>query len=157
MEADDGELGNVEEYGAHDDASEEHSSSVSKVDDGTSELAMLPARMEAAFDEAGLTEVRPTIISAGKSWLRESPRQLGSVERSHQFLDTKARSRAKDATFDLLDLLTRAGALNLASAELHIVVCNTVSFEHCLVDVLVKRNLDILDRVDKSLALASNF
>jgi hypothetical protein len=57
---------------------------------------------------------------------------------------------AKQATFELLDALTRSGALVMESASLHVVIAATHCFDKSLMDTVVQGNVNPIERVERS-------
>ena len=52
--------------------------------------------------------------------------------------------------FDLLDALSRSGALPLEHAAVHVIVAATHCFERGLMATVVEDNIDPIDRVERS-------
>eukprot|EP01034_Spumella_vulgaris_P030470 gene30470-37690_t len=56
----------------------------------------------------------------------------------------------KTAAFDLLDALSRSGALCIEDASLHVVIAATHSFDQSLMDTVVEGNVNPIERVERS-------
>ena len=57
---------------------------------------------------------------------------------------------AKSNAFSLLDALTKAGALPVEYASLHVVVAATHTFDESLMDTIVKGNVNPICKVERS-------
>ena len=57
---------------------------------------------------------------------------------------------AKSEAFSLLDALTKAGALPVQCADLHVVVAGTHTFDKSLMDTIVKGNVNPICKVERS-------
>ena len=102
--------------------------------------------MEALDEDAAL---RPTLISTGAVWTKRSQRSM-LASPSTATLGGEDQSRLKDAAFDLLDALSRSGALSLDAAELHMVLAATHVFDKNLVDTVVQQNVNPIEKVERS-------
>jgi len=56
----------------------------------------------------------------------------------------------KDAAFDLLDALTKSGAISVDHASLHIVVAATHCFDKTVMETIVQDNMNPIDKVERS-------
>ena len=65
-------------------------------------------------------------------------------------LGTDDQSTEKCAAFDLLDALTKSGALVMHSASLHVVIAATHCFDKSLMDTVVQGNVNPIERVERS-------
>jgi len=102
--------------------------------------------LEALDEDAAL---RPTLISTGPVWTKRSQRSM-LASPSTATLGSEDQSRLKDAAFDLLDALSRSGALSLDAAELHMVLAATHVFDKNLVDTVVQQNVNPIEKVERS-------
>ena len=55
-----------------------------------------------------------------------------------------------DQAFDLLDGLTRAGALSCDHASLHVVIAGTQCFDKTLMDTIIQDNINPIIKVQRS-------
>lgn len=109
--------------------------------------------LDKAFD--GHTAVRPTIMTVGDTWQCTGRKALLAAARSNA-LTAKHQHTERQAAFDLLDALTRSGALPLEHAALHVVVAVTHSFADSVMDSLVLRNINPIADIERtSIVLAS--
>merc|ERR1712083_199159 len=63
---------------------------------------------------------------------------------------SEEQKKEKDAAFDLLDALTKSGALPLEHASLHVVVAATHCFDKTVTETVVQDNLDPISKVERS-------
>ncbi len=63
------------------------------------------------------------------------------------------QDKERTAAFDLLDALSRSGGLILDNVTLHVVIAATHSFDETLMDCLVKKNMNPIERVERSMLL----
>ncbi|KAJ1427659.1 hypothetical protein B484DRAFT_397165 [Ochromonadaceae sp. CCMP2298] len=95
------------------------------------------------------SSIRPTIINPGKSWAKSSQQGLLGGLLSG-VLGGAEQQKEKEAAFDLLDALTRSGALPIEDASLHVVMACTHCFDSTLLDTIVQRNVNPIERVERS-------
>jgi hypothetical protein len=93
--------------------------------------------------------LRPTIINPSDQWTKKSTKSLMS-EPTTALLTATELNDAKQATFELLDALTRSGALVMESASLHVVIAATHCFDKSLMDTVVQGNVNPIERVERS-------
>ena len=108
--------------------------------------------MDATFEKFDSdAALRPTIIKMKNIWSRK--RQDGLLSKPKMdmsFVATKQRT-AKTEAYDLLDALTRSGAMPiLTGASLHVVMATTHCFDKTLMDTLVQNNVNPIDKVERS-------
>lgn len=120
------------------------------------DYTQVPKQMDEQFEKLDPTSsLRPTIISCGKSWAKRSQPSLLSAKKTEK-LETDQQKKEKDAAFDLLDAITKSGALPLSHATLHIVVAATHCFDKTVTETVIQENLNPIERVEcSSLIMAS--
>jgi len=75
---------------------------------------------------------------------------------SERSLGTDEQTTERQRAFDLLDALTKSGALALESAALHVIIAATHCFDKTLMNTLVQDNINPVEKVERSaLILAS--
>ena len=83
------------------------------------------------------------------SWTLESQKSafspvtktsLGATEQQH----------ARRQAFDLLDALTKSGAISLTDASLHVLVAATHVFDRSVLETLVQRDVNPLEKLQRS-------
>mmetsp|Transcript_39995 Transcript_39995/g.94934 ORF Transcript_39995/g.94934 Transcript_39995/m.94934 type:complete len:941 (+) Transcript_39995:62-2884(+) len=122
-----------------------------KCGEGAEDFTALPALLDhklLAMDASNA--VRPTIITAGETWSKKTRASLMSTSAQTQTLQEEELRSEKTQAFDLLDALTRSGALVIEDASLHIVVAATHAFDKSLVDTVVQDNVNPLVQVQRS-------
>ena len=103
--------------------------------------------MYTRFDpEASL---RPTIINPGATWAKRAQAGLLSTPQISS-LDADTQAAEKNSAFDLLDALTRSGALAIEHASLHVIIAATHCFDQSLMDTVVQKNVNPIERVERS-------
>lgn len=114
------------------------------------DFANMPSALESRLsmlDPDGA--LRPTILEVGGDWQRMRPQGLlGRVVSMN--LGADEQKREKNDAFDLLDALTRSGELLFEEASLHVLVCSTHCFDETVMDCLVKKNINPVEKVDRS-------
>lgn len=126
-----------------------HSQEVSKEVVGR-DYTKVPKEMDQNFERLDVdSQLRPTIISPGAVWTKQAQKALlaSPITRS---LDSEDQKKEKDAAFDLLDALTKSGALPVQHASLHIVVAATHCFDKTITDTVVMQNMNPIDKVERS-------
>jgi hypothetical protein len=114
--------------------------------DFTEVPGLLDKRYEALDEENAL---RPTILSCGSPWKRQSQKSLLSKP-IEETLDSKAQDSERDKAFDLLDALSRSGSLTVDEAELHVVIAATHCFDETLTNTIIKQNKNPIEKVECS-------
>jgi len=108
--------------------------------------AALDAKLE-ALDEAGA--LRPTRLKVGDRMSLRSQKALLAAPQTTS-LGAAEQQREKQRAFDLLDAISRAGSLPIACASLHVVIAATHAFDRSLVDTLVVKNVNPIEKLERS-------
>jgi hypothetical protein len=118
------------------------------------QLTSIPTQLDAKLGSLE-DSIRPIIITAGKSWSRRAQKALLSppIEES---LNSSKIDEEKDKTFDLLDALSRSGSLPFEDASLHVFIGMSHCFDETLMDTLVKKNVNPIERVEQTCMLAAS-
>lgn len=99
--------------------------------------------------------VRPTIINAGKTWTKTSKKSLLS-ESTTSTLGVDEQKKERNAAFDLLDALTKSGGFEVHDCSLHVLIAATHCFDRSLVDTVIQRNINPIEKVEfSSMIMAS--
>lgn len=124
--------------------------------DRSIDLTLVPAQLEAAygaFDPEGA--IQPTKVVLGNEWVRSSQRSLLGKP-TEQSLVAAALDEEKKKAFDLIDALSRSGALAFDAASLHVLVAATHAFEHTLMETVIAGNVNPIEKLERtSLIVAS--
>ncbi|KAI8911163.1 hypothetical protein EDD86DRAFT_246496 [Gorgonomyces haynaldii] len=119
-------------------------------------LTSLPLTLDQNFekyDKEGA--VRPTVLSIGPSWEKKFTKSSLSKEES-QTLDDDEQTTEKNKALDLLDALTKSGALTIEEAEFHVILAVTHVFDKTVMELVVQGNVNPISKIEKSsLVLAS--
>merc|ERR1719361_1429526 len=71
-------------------------------------------------------------------------------------LDTSDQAKEKDAAFDLLDALTKSGALPIEHASLDVVVVATHCFDKTVTETVVQDNVNPIEKVERSMLIMAS-
>jgi hypothetical protein len=91
--------------------------------------------------------IRPTIINPGKVWTKSSRKSLLASPTTDR-LSSDAQAKERSAAFDLLDALTKSGGIPVDHASLHVVIAATHCFDRSLMDTVVQRNVNPIEKVE---------
>ena len=109
-----------------------------------------PSKLDASYELLDPdSKFRATIINVGKNWTKASQASLLSGSSTTHLSEPQLDSE-KYAAFDLLDALTKSGSLPIEHASLHVVIAGTQCFDQSLMDAVVCRNINPIDRVERS-------
>jgi len=109
-----------------------------------------PSKLDSSYELLDPdSKFRATIINVGKNWTKSSQASLLSGSSTINLSESQLDSE-KYAAFDLLDALTKSGALPIEQASLHVVIAGTQCFDQSLMDAVVSRNINPIDRVERS-------
>ena len=115
-------------------------------------VTALPQRLDDAFDRLDSGHAtRPTIINVNEAWTREKRRPaLLATSAKTEAWTAKDLQREKTAAFELLDALTRSGALLMEQAALHVVVSTTHAFADSVMECVVQQNRNPIEDLERS-------
>jgi hypothetical protein len=110
----------------------------------------IPAQLEQKFDALDVdSALRPTIIKTGDSWTKRYQKSL-LAEPATSSLGVEEQGKERDKAFDLLDALTKSGALGIDDAALHVVIASTHCFDKSLMDTVIQDNINPIEKVERS-------
>jgi len=110
----------------------------------------VPRQMDEQFEKLDPDSMlRPTIISPSATWTKRAQKAL-LASQSTSVLGSAEQKSEKDAAFDLLDALTKSGALPLSHASLHIVIAATHCFDKTVTETVVQDNVNPIEKVERS-------
>ena len=113
----------------------------------------IPGMLDKKFEE--LDEdgaLRATIINPGDPWTRTAHKGLLGAATT-QTLSPSAQKTEKHKAFDLLDALSKSGALAIEDASLHVVIAATHGFDRTLLDTVIQGNENPIEKVERSLMI----
>ena len=116
----------------------------------------LPATLDKVFETHDPdSAVRATKLSLGQEWTRTRRDGLLSKPATASLMDVEQKTEMVQA-MDLLDALTRSGALAVDCADLHVVLAATHCFDDTLVETVIRKNTNPIESVERTtLAMAS--
>eukprot|EP01062_Namystynia_karyoxenos_P084368 TRINITY_DN990_c0_g1_i2.p1 TRINITY_DN990_c0_g1~~TRINITY_DN990_c0_g1_i2.p1 ORF type:complete len:988 (+),score=313.46 TRINITY_DN990_c0_g1_i2:91-3054(+) len=116
----------------------------------------LPRALDRRFEQLDDdSAVRPTIIKPAHVWTRQSQAGLISDVKQEELTEPEQRTE-RDKAYDLLDALSRSGALPVECASLHVVLAATHCFEESLVNTVVQKNVNPIERAERSCLIMSS-
>ncbi len=116
----------------------------------------IPAELDRKFEELDEdSALRPTIINPGDFWSRSSQKGLLSTPTTSTLAAHEQRGERGKA-FDLLDALSRSGALPLEHASLHVVIAATHCFDKTLLETVIQQNVNPIEKVERSLVIVAS-
>jgi len=117
---------------------------------GTRDYTQVPVEMDRRFEKLDTdNSLRPTIINPGERWTKQSQKALlASPSTSH--LSKAEQKTERDAAFDLLDALTKSGALPLTHASLHVIIAATHCFDKTVTETVIQNNVNPIAKVERS-------
>jgi len=114
------------------------------------DYTLLPNALEAKMEVIDRdSPLRPTIIDVGDTWTKKAKAALLATPKTTTLAGTEQKME-KDATFDLLDALSKSGGLELDHASLHVVIAATHCFDKNIIDTVITDNVNPADKVERS-------
>ena len=110
----------------------------------------LPKRLDASFEALDAdAKLRPTTLKVETPWQVTRQASLLSKPETTSWREDRLAEEKRRA-FDLLDALTRSGALPLAATTLHVVVAATHAFDRDVARTVVVDNVDPIVKAERS-------
>lgn len=106
----------------------------------------LDQRLELLDEDSAL---RPTIINPGDAWNRTSRKSL-LADPEDEVLFADEQKTEKDKAYDLMDALSKSGSIPFEDAALHVVIAATHCFDETLVNTVIQRNVNPIEKVEVS-------
>mmetsp|Transcript_109599 Transcript_109599/g.340182 ORF Transcript_109599/g.340182 Transcript_109599/m.340182 type:complete len:159 (-) Transcript_109599:107-583(-) len=117
---------------------------------GTRDYTQVPREMDERFEKLDTdSALRPTIINPSAIWTKRAQKAL-LASPTTSTLGSEEQKKEKDAAFDLLDALTKSGALPIEHASLHVVVAATHCFDKTVMETVVQDNANPIHKVERS-------
>lgn len=126
---------------------------VGATDGDVVDYTRIPGDLDRKFEE--LDEdgaLRATIINPGDPWTRSAQKGLLGAQTTST-LSSKEQKDEKHKAFDLLDALSKSGALSIDDASLHVVIAATHRFDRTLLDTVIQDNVNPIEKVERSLMI----
>jgi len=116
----------------------------------------IPRELEEQFDELDSEGAcRPTIIKPGSPWTKRFQKSLLAAPES-KTVDTDEQGKERQRCFDLLDGLTKSGALAIDYASLHVVIASTHCFTKTLMNTVVQDNVNPIEKLERSALIVAS-
>jgi hypothetical protein len=130
--------------------------SILKAGDRSLDLSTIPMKLDAKFDEFDEdAALRPAIIKAGDVWTRKTYKNL-LCKASIESIGKQDQEHEKNKAFDLLDALSRSGALPISCTEVHAIVGAMHCFDSNIIDTVVQENINPVDKFERSLLIVAS-
>jgi hypothetical protein len=129
-------------------------SSAALLGDGdAADYTRLPAELDRRFESLDLDgALRATIINPGDPWTRTAQRSLLGEPTTTRLAAAEQRTE-KQKAFDLLDALSKSGALPIEDASLHVILAATHCFDRTLTDTVIQDDINPIEKVERSLLI----
>lgn len=125
------------------------------VPSGTWDVTDIPKQLDANFEKLDSSNsVRPTIITPEETWTKRS--QKGLLAAKTEKIQAEQIKTEKNAAFDLLDMITKSGAIPLSHATLHVILCATHCFDKTLMETVIQENLNPIGELERSSILMAS-
>jgi len=122
---------------------------------GALDFTALPAQLDAKLEKLDTdAAVRPTKIKVGETWSKKSQKALLGKPATST-LRKAEQATEKQKAFDLLDALSRAGSLPIDCASLHVILAATHCFDASLIDTLIRKNINPIEKLERSSLLVA--
>ncbi len=113
-------------------------------------MLKVPGQLDSALSKLDLDgAVRATKITPAATWTKRSQKALlASPAETALYKDEQTAERSR--AFDLLDALSRSGALTIEFTSLHMIIAVTHRFAKSLIDTVVADNINPIEKVERS-------
>ena len=120
------------------------------------DVTKVPTELDGKFDKLDPEgAVRPTILKFEGDWWMKSFESLLSPPK-YNSIGSDDKKKKKSKAFDLLDSITRSGALPYVGGQLHIVTVLTHCFEDSLINTLWLESVNPIERVEATGLIAAS-
>jgi hypothetical protein len=130
------------------------------LDSGISDFSAIPKALDSAFEKYTDQEkyggtLRNVTLKTSSTWTKKTkPNILRPVET--QVIGSDLQKVERDRAYDLLDALSKSGALEIQTGELHMVVASCHSFEKSLVNTIIQDNINPIEKIERSNLIAAS-
>lgn len=123
---------------------------------GAFDISAIPSQLDTNFDLYGKgVALRSAVINPRSSWSRQRKATLLSVV-EEQNLSSQQVDAEKTSAMELLDALTRSGAVAIENAEIHVVIAVTHCFTSTLMDTVVVDNVNPIEEIERGVLIAAS-
>lgn len=129
----------------------------SQVSPGSWDYTQIPHELDANYLKFDTdAKLRPSNIKVGTElWQKQEQRGfLGEVKK--RTLDTAEQPPETNQAYDLLDALSRSGALVLESTSLHVVLAATHCFDETIINTAIKENQNPIEKLERSMMIVAS-
>jgi hypothetical protein len=133
----------------------EHAASAAAIggDGEVTDYTRIPGDLDRKFESLDTDgALRATIINPGDPWTRTAQKGLLSSPATTTVSAGDQRTE-KNRAFDLLDALSKSGALPIDDASLHVVLAATHCFDKTLLETVIQDNVNPIEKVERSLMI----
>ena len=120
------------------------------------DFTLVPRQLDAKFEALDVdAALRPTTIKPSDVWTKREQKTLLGTPQTNS-LPEDGQTAAKTKCFDLLDALSRSGALAVEHTTLHVMVAATHCFARSLMDTVIVDNVNPIEKLDRSALLVAS-
>jgi len=113
----------------------------------------IPGTLDARFLALDVdSSVRATIIKPDTTWRKKFRKNI-LTEVEEASLEAKDLKKEKNKAFDLIDALSRSGALIFDDASFHVIIAQTHCFDKSIVNTIVQDNINPIEKVERSMLI----
>ena len=118
------------------------------------DITTIPDRLEEKYERLDPSgALRPAIITPSSRWTKTSQKSLTNPKSESTTCDLE---KEKSEAFDLLDALTKSGAITMEAAELHVVVASSHNFCDSLIDTVINKNVNPVEKLERSCLIVAS-
>ena len=116
----------------------------------------LPSRLEARMESFDIyNSLRPTQLKVSEIWEKKHfPSLLGGEQTL--VMNSEQKKVHHNQCFDLLDALTKSGAIPIEDAELHVILPSSHCFSNSLMETVYKNNINPITQVENSILILAS-
>lgn len=120
------------------------------------DYTQVPEALDAKFEKLDSDgALRPTIISPSAVWTKDFLPSLLATPATRS-LGRSELEEEKNKAFDLIDALSRSGALPFDHASLHVVIGCAHCFDKDLLNTIIQDNINPVEKLERSLLIISS-
>jgi hypothetical protein len=127
--------------------------------DSPFDFNQIPIELDDKYKKYDLDNaIYPAIIKMNNDvpWPHHSQQTLLGARKEGSLANAAARDTTKSAAFDLLDALSKSGALNIDQADLHVVIAATHVFDKSVLETVIQNNINPIEKVERSMLLMAS-